>query len=97
MTIQGRIWPTSPAVFYEIRDSCNQSPALFTRSAPANFFLFSKIKLQMKGQFFKNALNIQRTVAMELEAISVADCPHNFDPLYDHFIYIAGGGNYVEN
>ncbi|KZC13926.1 Histone-lysine N-methyltransferase SETMAR [Dufourea novaeangliae] len=66
--------------------------------APANYFLFPKLKLAMKGTRFEDEEAIKRKVTTTLKGISVVDFSRYFRRLYErHQECINRGGNYVEH
>ncbi len=65
--------------------------------ALANFFLFPKIKLKMKGTFFEDIPAIQGACATELKTISQTKFSRAFDELYERcHECICGERFYVE-
>ncbi len=65
-----------------------KSPSYTSRKptdlAPANIFLFPKIKLNMKSTFFENIPVIQSACTTELKAIPQTEFSRVFDGLYEH-------------
>jgi histone-lysine N-methyltransferase SETMAR len=65
--------------------------------APADFFLFLKLKIAMKGTRFEAASSIQQTVTRELKAIREGAFSRAFDSLYERCKRCAeAGGDYIE-
>jgi transposase len=65
--------------------------------APADYFLFSKLKIAMKGTRFEAVSSIQQTVTRELKAIREAAFSWAFDSLYERCKRCTeAGGDYVE-
>jgi len=66
--------------------------------APADFFLFPKLKMTMKGHRYDDIMDIQRNVTREMKAIPAEKFFRAFRNLYDRSkICIERGGDYVEN
>jgi hypothetical protein len=69
------------------------SPAL----APADLFLFPKLKIAMKGMRFKAVSSIQQTVMRELKAIREEVFSRAFDSFYELCKHSAESGrDYTE-
>jgi hypothetical protein len=51
--------------------------------APADVFLFPKLKIAMKGTIFEDVSSIQQIVTRELKAIREEEFSRAFDSLYD--------------
>jgi transposase len=65
--------------------------------APADFFVFSKLKIAMKGTRFEAVSSIQQTVTRELKAIGEEAFSRAFDSLYERCKYCEeAGGDYIE-
>ncbi len=65
--------------------------------APADYFLFSRLKIHLKGHRFDDVSAIQKAVTRDLKAISVSDFAHTLDRLADCTQwYVDAGGVYIE-
>lgn len=66
--------------------------------APANFFLFPKLKLVVKGRFFEDFPAIQTSCTENLRAIPLEKFQKSFQSMYDREnTCIVRGGDYIEN
>jgi hypothetical protein len=64
--------------------------------APADFSLFPKLKIAMKGTRFKAVSSFQQTLTRELKAIREEAFSRAFDSLYERYKCCAvAGGNYI--
>lgn len=91
--------PTHSIVVFQFLASKNVTiiihPPYSPDLAPADFFLFSKIKLVMEMTRYEDMKAIQRTVREYLNAISQKEC--DFPRLYEHSIEnMVRGEMYVE-
>jgi transposase len=65
--------------------------------APAEYFLFSKLKIAMKRKRFKAVSSIQQTVMRKLKAIREEAFSWEFDSLYEQYKRCAeAGGDSIE-
>jgi hypothetical protein len=65
--------------------------------APANFFLFPKLKTAMKGTRFEAVSSVQGTVTRELKAIREGAFSRTFDSFYERCKPCAeAGGDYIK-
>ena len=66
--------------------------------APADYFLFPKIKIALKGEFFEDISTIQQNVTRELKAVPETMFQQAFQRLYERSkICVERGGDYVES
>ncbi|KOC62535.1 Putative uncharacterized protein FLJ37770, partial [Habropoda laboriosa] len=66
--------------------------------APADFFLFLKIKLPMKGTCYEDVRTIQYAVTVELNAITHEVFPKAYQRLCERSVEcVARGGMYIEH
>jgi hypothetical protein len=59
-----------------------QHPTYSPDLAPAEFFLFLKVKLALKGERFSDISNIQCRVTEQLKGVSLQDIQCPFEDLY---------------
>ncbi len=72
-------------------------PPCWPDLAPPDFFLFPKVKLELKGTFFQYVNVIQATVTRHLKVIPIDEYAHNFESLNRHSEgCITRGEDYVE-
>ena len=65
--------------------------------APADFFLFPRLKLALKGNRFSSISDIQAAVTKELKTVSKGDFFKSFKDMYERCQKcIVAGGNYFE-
>jgi hypothetical protein len=58
-----------------------QQPPYSPELAPADFFLFPKVKLALKGERFSDISDIQRGVTKQVKGVSLQDFHHAFEDL----------------
>jgi hypothetical protein len=84
-------------VLGEMRDPVLSLPPCSPNLAPADFFLFPKLRIAIKGTRFGAVLSIQQTVTRELKAIREEAFPWAFYSLHERCKRCAEvGGNYTE-
>ncbi len=65
--------------------------------APADYFLFLRLKIHLKGHRFDDMSLIQKAVTRDLKAIPVSDFAHALDRLADRTQWcVDAGGVYIE-
>ena len=66
--------------------------------APADYFLFPKVKSHLKGRLFDSISDIQKAVTITLNAIAKDDLYKGIQKLYDRAnLYVQLEGTYVKN
>ncbi len=64
---------------------------------PADYFLFPRLKIRLKGHWFDDVSAIQKAVTRDLKAIPVSDFAHALDRLADRAQWcVDAGGVYIE-
>jgi histone-lysine N-methyltransferase SETMAR len=73
-------------------------PSYSSDSAPADFFLFPKLKSQLKGKRFQNISKIQANMTEQIRSIPRDSFKKNFQSLYERYkSCIDRQGDYVEH
>jgi hypothetical protein len=66
--------------------------------APADYFLFPKVKFHLKGRFFDSISDIQKVVTITFNTIAKDDFYKGIQKLYDRAnLCVQLEGMYVEN
>jgi transposase len=66
--------------------------------APAEFFLFPKMKLALKGERFSDICDIQHSVTEQLKGISLQDFQRNLEVQYKRLQHCMElEGDYIES
>ncbi len=72
-------------------------PPYLPHLAPADYFLFLRLKIHLKGHRFDDALAIHKAVTHDLKAVPVSDFAHALDRLADRAQrYVDAVGVYIE-
>jgi hypothetical protein len=86
------------AVFGPTKSDCARPPSVFARLAPADYFLFPKVKSRLKGCLFDSFLDTQKAVTGTLSTIAKDDFYKGIQKLYGHAnLCVQLQGIYVEN
>jgi hypothetical protein len=74
------------------------NPLYLPDLAPANYFLFRKVKSHLKGSLLDSILDIQKAVTSTLNTITKDDFYKGIQKLYDRAnVCVQLEGMYVEN
>jgi hypothetical protein len=77
------LWALSPIFLAKQGIPVLSQPLYSPDLALADFFLFHKLKIAMKGMRFETVSSIQQTVTRELKAIREEAFSQAFDSLYE--------------
>ncbi len=74
-----------PAVFGQKRSGTVESPSIFANLSPTpDYFAFSKLKLELKGDHYASIEDIQKSITSKLKAFPISNFTRAMKQLEDH-------------